>query len=91
MQKLHLTNVKRVDDYTTRVILEMLSPAVEKMLEHESVPSCELRRWTALAIFNISPWRPFGTERGIRTLGFVQKWDDLAKDSLCQVLREGSF
>ena len=88
MRKLHLTNVKRVDDYTTRVILEMLSPALLRVLEHESVPSTELLRWTALAIFNIALWRIFGTKRGIRTVGFVQEWDDPTKDALCQRLCE---
>ena len=88
MRKLHLTNVKRVDDYTTRVILEMLSPALLRMLEHDSVPSTELLRWTALAIFNIALWRTFGTERGIRSVGFVQEWDIVTKDALCQRLCE---
>jgi len=78
MARIRLTNVKREDDRTTRVMRKLCNDYVELHPEVQQLRQIPLNRWDFNArmsarwlVFNFALWRAFGTDTFATSIGFL--------------------
>ncbi|CAL1149389.1 unnamed protein product [Cladocopium goreaui] len=84
MQSIHLTNVRREDDATTKTLRTALRPAVDM---YNGLEPHQRDHIAALIMFHCGLYRTFGTKECIRQLGFIHMnaWDKAAQEKVVAI------
>ncbi|CAE7405833.1 unnamed protein product [Symbiodinium natans] len=96
MARIRLTNVKREDDRTTRVMRKLCNAYVDQhpeLKELRKIPphswDFNLRLSARCLVFNFALWRAFGTDAFAESIGFLthKTWSNVEQDAVVEAAK----